>query len=79
MLGGASVVALWPRTPAPDPTNFAWSFLFFLLFFSFLLPPPFSFPCAGVTLGGEGACGLGTLYSKPVVVAVVAVSPPEHV
>ena len=69
MLEGAWMATLWPRSPAPAPTNFAWSFLFL----SSLLP--------SMCLGGSGGGGrllAGGFLLKPVVVAVVAVSPPEH-
>ena len=71
------MVTLWPRSPALAPTNFAWSFLFSLLFFLHLLPP-FSFPVPGWLWEGE-RLRAGGFLSKTVVVAVVAVSPPEHV
>ena len=69
MLGGAWMATLWPRSPAPAPTNFAWSFLLFCLLFFFSM-------CLGGS--GRGAPAGGGFLLKPVVVAVVAVSPPEH-
>lgn len=77
MLGGAWMAALWPRAPTPVPTNFAWSFFFSFYLFPFVLPSLLLSLCLG-GYGGGSACWLGVSLLKPDVVAVVAVSPPEH-
>ena len=58
MLGGAYMVTLWPRSPAPDPTNFAWSFFFSLFIFLFSLPSLLLSLCR-VTLGEGMPAGKG--------------------